>query len=245
MRSPKRGIAIGAASAGDATADARGLRVMRSIGLINPSSRYFVVALGLFEIVFGVLAVLFHEPLLRLTIVLVMLAITCLFGILVYKLERAALRISDALVLPVRKEETVDGKAVRYDYDLYVATAMAAIDDAGLKKRTADLEKIVGAICENRGNDDVRIFCAGVKIKQRSAFDDPAIALTGNVKRMRASRYLALFYFENIATSALIEVGMALSLGKESVWFVKEGVELPFLMRAPPGRSPDADLPSV
>ena len=130
MRSPKRGIAIGAASAGDATADARGLRVMRSIGLINPSSRYFVVALGLFEIVFGVLAVLFHEPLLRLTIVLVMLAITCLFGILVYKLERAALRISDALVLPVRKEETVDGKAVRYDYDLYVATAMAAIASA-------------------------------------------------------------------------------------------------------------------
>ena len=39
------------------------------------------------------------------------------------------------------------------------------------------------------------------------------------------------FYPERKPASTLVEVGMALALGLPSVWFVKEGVKLPFLLR--------------
>ena len=180
---------------------------------------------------------------LRTAIVAAMVVIFLVAMVLVYSLE-AKVIAKDSLVIPVQTEGSSADGTIRFDYDVYVATAVAAIDDADRSARMADIGTLAKAIeCSDAGSAPIRVFNACAKIKTRAAFDDPALALANNIKRMRASRHLALFYFENVPTSALIEVGMALSLGKDNVWFLKQGIQLPFLMEGQP--IPETGMPKV
>ena len=75
------------------------------------------------------------------------------------------------------------------------------------------------------------IFYAGSEITSEEEFDPTATALSENFEKLIDSKGHIFFYPERKPASTLVEVGMALALGLPSVWFVKEGVRLPFLLR--------------
>ena len=204
------------------------------LGTLSPYSRFFGLVLLVTETGLGTATYAAGSDSLRTAIVAAMVFIFVVAMVLVYLLEAKAIA-KDDLVIPVQTEGRSSNGTIRFDYDVYVATAVAAIGDDDRSARMADVGALAKAIERSRGaSAPIRVFNACAKIKTRTAFDDPAVALSNNIKRMRASRHLALFYFENVPTSALIEVGMALSLGKDNIWFLKHGIELPFLMAGQP-----------
>ena len=128
----------------------------------------------------------------------------------------------------------MDGEVVQFDYDLFVSAPMDALADDGTRVSIRD--EVIG-ILETLKKECAlsRVFYAGYQAARSEDFDLPVIALRKNIQRIRASARMMLIYPENVPTSCLIEVGMALGLGKPSVWFVKKGVKLPFLMRGVKG----------
>lgn len=137
----------------------------------------------------------------------------------------------NAIRIPVVTEKDENGRTQRLDYDIFIATAMAAVhEDSALEEKIDHIDAIVREL-RSATSKDLRIFYATAQVRSRADFEDPAVALKNIVLRMRASKYLALIYAEYVPTSALIEVGMALSLDKPSVWFLKQGVQVPYLMK--------------
>lgn len=137
------------------------------------------------------------------------------------------------LIVPAPTEVEKDGTLVRIDYEIFVSTAMASLDGDPEKfaNRAKEINNIVEKIRELQPDPVLRVFCATLKVTAIDEFEDPAVALKWVVLRMRVSKYLAFICFESVPTSALMEVGMALSLGKPNIWFIKKGVPVPYLMK--------------
>ena len=120
------------------------------------------------------------------------------------------------------------GKTVKYEYDLFVSAPMASQDDAVRKKYNDRVKAIVDKI---KAETQFSAYFAGYEHDATTGDDIPELALKHNVRRMRASKRYIFIYTQYEPTSAFIELGMALALGKPSIWFVKKGVRQPYLMR--------------
>lgn len=89
------------------------------------------------------------------------------------------------------------------------------------------------------------VYFAGEQAVDPKHYDQPSVGLLRNVQRIRASTYFILIYPKLLPTSALVEVGMALALGKRSVWFVQNDAMLPYLLREGGAVGGRADLPRI
>ena len=117
----------------------------------------------------------------------------------------------------------------RFKYDAFIASPMAAIKTEKQYQETRtqviEIQNIMKATCRFKS-----IFFAGNDLKSKTEFDAADIALEDDMKILRDSRYFVLIYPQQVVSSVLFEAGWALAFGKPSVYFVRKGVHLPFLM---------------
>ncbi len=128
-------------------------------------------------------------------------------------------------------------------YDVYVSAPMDGLtevtDFANLKQ---DIEKIKVDLRRECKLD--RVFYAGTDLSF-GKWQEPSIGLKDNWHALRGSRYFLMIYPRYVPSSIVFEAGLAIGLGKPSVWFVREGEKLPYLLRGGAGASGDDGLPLV
>lgn len=128
-------------------------------------------------------------------------------------------------------------------YDVYVSAPMDGLteitDFANLKQ---DIEKIKVDLRRECKLD--RVFYAGTDLSF-GKWQEPSIGLKDNWHALRGSRYFLMIYPRYVSSGIVFEAGLAIGLGKPSVWFVREGEKLPYLLRGGAGASGDDGLPLV
>lgn len=117
----------------------------------------------------------------------------------------------------------------RLDYDVFIASPMAALDDeAAYKAQRQEVEAIKEAL--HSYSDVGKVYDAGAKI-QGVKWDPKDFAAEIDLEALRHSRNFLLVYPERIASSVLFEAGYALGMGKPAVYVVREKEKLPYLMQ--------------
>lgn len=142
-----------------------------------------------------------------------------------------------SIVKPENKQEgayawvkqKISSSLDRFEYDVFVAAAMAGHDDdMSYRKSRDDVLSLVRTLQNECGFASV--FYAGAELPEQDTFDPNDLALQKDLAALRNSRYFLLYYPQKIATSALYEAGWALILGKPSIYLVHESDHLPFLL---------------
>lgn len=134
--------------------------------------------------------------------------------------------------------DKVRGCLARFEYDVFLAMAMAALETEeqyqSYRNQALEIIKYLQDACGFRS-----VFYAGANLKTKAEFEAEDFSLTLDLRALRRSRYFILVYPEKIASSVLFEAGLAVALGKPSVYFIQQQ-GLPFLME----QAGQADLPS-
>lgn len=127
----------------------------------------------------------------------------------------------------------------RFDHDVFLAMAMAGLDTEEAYRKYRDeamaIVKWLEDYCGFRS-----VFYAGRDLKTKQEFEAEDVSLTEDLAALRHSKYFMLIYPEKIVSSVLLEAGLAVALGKPSVYVIRDRKNLPFLMQ----RAEQADLPS-
>ena len=78
-----------------------------------------------------------------------------------------------------------------------------------------------------------KVFYAGELIDSVDGWDLPGVPLQNDLRKIREYEYSILMWTEKYASrSCLIEAGIALTLDKKSIYFVKHKDDLPFLLQS-------------
>lgn len=129
-------------------------------------------------------------------------------------------------------------------YKVFISTPMASLDDdvAFREQRTA----VMGIKDALRLHCDLEpTFYAGTDIKSVKGFEMEDLALRLNFQALKESDKFIMIYPARLPSSMLVEVGMALAMGKDSVWFVKKNADLPYLLRDGANASHQDGLPII
>jgi hypothetical protein len=112
------------------------------------------------------------------------------------------------------------------EYDVFISAPMAAHGDAF--KRCNDAVK---KIAEQLRLHKLKVFYAGDGITERNEFDVSVESLRKDLIALRNSRRFMLIYPKRLASSVLVEAGIALANNTPSIYFAARKT-LPFLLRA-------------
>lgn len=158
-----------------------------------------------------------------------------------------ALVIGAIVFLEARKgkeDEVAAAAAIPILRDIFISAPMAAYgDDGEVKRHREAILEIKEALRQCCGMDDA--FYAGLDISASEQFESEDIAFRKNWKALRESARFVMIWPEKLPSSSLVEAGMAIALGKDCVFFVRDDKHLPFLLRGAPGASRYDGLPSV
>jgi hypothetical protein len=101
------------------------------------------------------------------------------------------------------------------------------------KKSREEILSVIKSIKRECGMDN--IYYAGELIEDVRNFDLPDTSLKDDFCRIQAREYFILFWPEKFASrSSLVEAGIALTLNKKCIFFVRESDDLPFLLQEAP-----------
>jgi hypothetical protein len=139
-------------------------------------------------------------------------------------------------VVPQRLAEPAQPPAMKFD--VFLSAPMAATNSENEYKESRDRALTIIQALKTQCTFS-SVYFAGEQIKTKADFDPPLLAIVDDFEKIRQSRYFVLLYPEKVASSALVETGFALALGKTTVMFVHRHDDLPFLLK-----NADA-LPSV
>lgn len=136
-------------------------------------------------------------------------------------------------------------KKAEKHYDVFISAPMeTSLDHDGNvsgRAKVMDIKRHLEVVYKFEN-----IFYASSDKVSKTEFDNNSVALSQNFKILLSSRKYIFIYPEKKPSSTLVEVGMALALGIPNIWFVKEGVELPFLLRqAWQSSSAGSELPKI
>lgn len=121
------------------------------------------------------------------------------------------------------------GRPLKLQYDVFLASAMAAIDDKkAYEKQRADIESIKDALLARPGIKT--IYDSGVSLSFKD-WEPEQVAAEVDLEALRHSRYFMLYYPQMLPSSVLFEAGYAVGMGKPAVYIVPDQNGLPFLMR--------------
>jgi pimeloyl-ACP methyl ester carboxylesterase len=127
----------------------------------------------------------------------------------------------------------------RFKHDVFLATAMASLDTEEqyqlYRKEALEIAAFLKDTCGFRS-----IFYAGTDLKTKSEFEAADFSLSEDLEELRRSKYFMMVYPERIVSSVLFEAGLAIALGKPSVYIVRDRKQLPFLMK----QAEQASLPA-
>lgn len=114
-------------------------------------------------------------------------------------------------------------------YDLFVSTPMAAFNSSKEyeKNRAAmlDVAREIKKLC-----DFDKVFYAGSEISTFKEFESADLSVVEDYNALEYSDNFMIIYPKKITTSAFIELGWAMAMGKPIIIFVKNRVDLPYLM---------------
>jgi hypothetical protein len=117
-----------------------------------------------------------------------------------------------------------------FDYEAYIAAPMEGLaPDTDFTPHNRQIIRIQDALRRECGIDPS--FYAGSGIDGQDKFHQPFVALDMNLRALRASRRFILFYPQRLSSSIVFEAGLALALGKPSVWFIRDRADLPYLLK--------------
>ena len=118
----------------------------------------------------------------------------------------------------------------RFEHDVFLAMAMAGLDTEeqyqNYRTQALTIEKWLQDYCGLRS-----VFYAGHNLKTKQEFEAEDVSLSEDLEALRRSKYFMLVYPERIVSSVLFEAGLAVALGKPSVYFIRDRRNLPFLMK--------------
>lgn len=116
-------------------------------------------------------------------------------------------------------------------FDVFLAAPMAAFpDNESFVKAKAETMRIVETL---RGPEvNATVYYAAESIDSVEAFDGVPDVASQDFEQVRRSRWFLMLYPEKLASSAIAEAGFALAYSKPSVYFVRSGVKLPYLLDA-------------
>jgi len=113
--------------------------------------------------------------------------------------------------------------------DVFVAAPMAAHDDAQVyEKSRAEVMRVVTAL---RAHTRGFVFFAGEGLASKAQFDKLATVASDDLRRVAASRRVLLTSLVPKLSSVLVEVGVALCLGRPTLCCVRRSTDLPFLLQ--------------
>ena len=118
----------------------------------------------------------------------------------------------------------------RFKYDVFLAMAMAGLDTEeqyqNYRRQALTIEKWLQELCKFRS-----VFYAGHNLETKDDFESEDLSLSHDLAALRGSKYFMLVYPEKIVSSVVFEAGLAVALGKPSVYFIRDQSSLPFLMQ--------------
>jgi len=118
----------------------------------------------------------------------------------------------------------------RFEHDVFLAMAMAGLDTEeqyqNYRNQALTIEKWLQDYCGFSS-----VFYAGHNLKTMQEFEAEDFSLSEDLEALRRSKYFMLVYPERIVSSVLFEAGLAVALGKPSVYFIRDRRNLPFLMK--------------
>jgi hypothetical protein len=110
-------------------------------------------------------------------------------------------------------------------YDVFVAAPMAAtaseIEYATVRQETLQVVQCLRSVCGFK-----HVHFAGENISTSREFDAAGLAFKDDYEKLMKSRYFLLMFMRPGVSSALVEAGIALALGKTSVYLVQKSGDL-------------------
>lgn len=121
------------------------------------------------------------------------------------------------------------GSAPQLKHDVFLSVPMAALGDAEypqVREFALKVKTILQTECRLAA-----VFYAADDIATKDAFDPHDSAVLEDFRAISESRVFILLLPKKTASSVLFEAGVALGLGKNCIYFVKDRKHLPFLMQ--------------
>jgi nucleoside 2-deoxyribosyltransferase len=119
---------------------------------------------------------------------------------------------------------------IEMKHDVFLAAPMASHpSDADYKTDRAEMNRIVETMEKECGFPSV--FYAGKHIPTGKEFDAADISVKQDYEALRSSRRFVMVYPFKLASSVLVEAGMAIALKKPTLIFTRDRNELPFLLK--------------
>jgi len=132
-------------------------------------------------------------------------------------------------------------QSTRYKHEVFLSAPMAgATSESEYIDLREEASLVLSALKNACSFSDV--YWAGDGIQTRADFDPPRIAVEEVCERIRGSTYFVLLYPKRIASSVLVETGLALAFGKTTVAFVRKQADLPFLLRSAASAFPSVKI---
>lgn len=114
---------------------------------------------------------------------------------------------------------------------LYLACPMASLkEDEEYQNAQKDITRVYEAIIKFCKIPKSKIYAPAVKITQQERFDGSEKAIEDNFGIMKQAKYYVCVYNKNVVSSIIAEIGYCIALNKDIVIFLKNGVELPYLL---------------
>jgi hypothetical protein len=121
-------------------------------------------------------------------------------------------------------------------YDVFLSCSMASVRT---EARYGEIRAQALAILEALEQEcRFRVFFAGRDIASQAAFNEADFSVAQDIQALLGCRYFLLYYPEKVASSVLVEAGMALALKKKAVYFVRDRKHLPFILQKLEGVAP-------
>lgn len=121
---------------------------------------------------------------------------------------------------------------VEREYDLFLSTPMSGLgDDRAYQHHRTFVLEVLDALKSHPTLE--RIYFAGLNVDSIQGFDAGDEALLADTLALRQSRLFCMVYPAKIASSVLLEAGMALAWGKPCTFFVRRREDLPYLLQHP------------
>jgi pimeloyl-ACP methyl ester carboxylesterase len=163
------------------------------------------------------------------------------------KQKKVASGTHTAVVKPASKDspiyqwvrDQVNICRARFRYDVFLAIPMAALTTENqyrdYRNDALAIQRMLRDLCGFQS-----VFYAGDTLESKEKFEAEDFSVTQDLQALRQSKYFMMVYPEKIVSSVLFEAGLAIALGKPSVYFIRNRDSLPFLMK----KAEQAELPS-
>lgn len=121
------------------------------------------------------------------------------------------------------------GNRVSITNEVFVAAVMAghATPEAYAKERTEVLRVVAALRNKTKGG----VFYAGETLQEPSDFEQAGTVATEDMRLVAQSRYFLMIYPSKVASSVLMEAGVALAYERPSVYCISKTDDLPYLMQ--------------